>query len=162
MAEKDDSFLGGKEAGLLIGFSRDTIETWATPLEDEQVPSKIRYLEAVLDKGAKPVCRYFKQDVLAFLRRPEWSKYSNGLGLSDLAEGQGRGLWRLLRTISGGTQLCTCNKSRQLTPDGFGRGIVLKLCSLTLNGVQKVVSSNLTAPTIFIADSRLTSSGGEP
>jgi hypothetical protein len=70
MAEKDDSFLGGKEAGLLIGFSRDTIEKRATPWEDEHVPFKIRYVEAVLDKGAKPVRRYFKPNVLAFLRRP--------------------------------------------------------------------------------------------
>jgi hypothetical protein len=69
MAEKGDSFLGGKEAGLLIGFSRDTIEKRATPWEDEHVPCKIRYVEAVLDKGAKPVRRYYKPDVLAFLRR---------------------------------------------------------------------------------------------
>ena len=117
--------------------------------EDEQDPFKIRYMQAVLDKGAKPVRRYFKQDVLVFLPRPEWSKYSNGLVLSGLAAGQGRGLWRLLGTISGRTQVCLFNKRRQLTPDGFRREIVLKKCSLTLNGVQKVVSSNLTAPTNF-------------
>ena len=70
MAENDDSFMGGKEAGLLIGFSRDTIEKRATPWEDEHVPFKIRYVQAVLDKGAKPVRRYYKPDVLAFLRRP--------------------------------------------------------------------------------------------
>jgi hypothetical protein len=70
MAEQDDSFLGGKEAGLLIGFSRDTIEKRATPWEDDHVPFKIRYVEAVLDRGAKPVRRYYKPDVLAFLRRP--------------------------------------------------------------------------------------------
>ena len=69
-AEKDDSYLGGKEAGLLIGFSRDTIEKRATPWEEEHVPFKIRYVEAVLDKDAKPVRRYYKPDVLAFLRRP--------------------------------------------------------------------------------------------
>ena len=70
MAENDDSFMGGKEAGLLIGFSRDTIEKRATPWEDEHVPFKIRYVQAVLDKGAKPVRRYYKPDILAFLRRP--------------------------------------------------------------------------------------------
>ena len=144
MAEKD-SFRGGKEVGLLIGFSRDTIEKKATPWEDEHVPFKTRYVQVVLDKGAKPVLRYFKQDVLAFLPRPEWSKYSNGLVLSSLAAGQRR----LLGTISGGIQVCMCNKRHQLTPDGSWREIVLKKCSLTLNGVQKVVSSNLTAPTIF-------------
>jgi len=70
MAEKD-SFRGGKEAGLLIGFSRDTIEKRATPWEDEHVPFKIRYVQAVLDKGAKPVRRYFKQDVLVFFHSPD-------------------------------------------------------------------------------------------
>ena len=77
MAEKEDSFLGGKEAGLLIGFSRDTIERRATPWEDEPVPFKVRYLEAVLDKRGKPVRRYYRPDVLALLRRPRGT--DNGL-----------------------------------------------------------------------------------
>ena len=60
MAEKDDGFWGVKEAGLLIGFSCDTIEKGATPWENEPVPFKSRCMEAVLDKGPKPVRRYFK------------------------------------------------------------------------------------------------------
>ena len=101
--------MGGKESGLLIGFSRNTIEKRATPWEDEHVPFKIRYAQAVLDKGAKPVRRYFKQDVLVFLPRPEWSKYSNGLVLSGLAAGQGR----LLGTISGGVWVTKTSSSPQ-------------------------------------------------
>jgi len=149
MAEKDDSFLGGKEAGLPIGFSRDTIEKGAT-----RSGGRTGSFQNPVHAGGSRQRRQasspvFQAGCSSVFPQSRWSKYSSGLVLSGLAAGQGRGLWRLLGTISGRTQACLFNKRRQLTPDGFRREIVLKKCSLTLNGVQKVVSSNLTAPTIF-------------
>jgi hypothetical protein len=65
MSNDDDvaRWLGAKEAGRYLGFSRDWVEVRAHPWQDEPVPGRIRFKKARSD-GRR---RYYVPDLEAQL-----------------------------------------------------------------------------------------------
>jgi hypothetical protein len=64
-------WLGGKEAGMYIGFSRDYVEDRAVPWRDHHVPYKVRYRHVIGDEGGQPTRRYYRPDLDALLVSPQ-------------------------------------------------------------------------------------------
>lgn len=63
-------WLGGKDAGLYIGRSRDAVEKRAIPWRDEYVEKKVRYKLLQMDADGETERRYFKPDLDKWLLIP--------------------------------------------------------------------------------------------
>lgn len=63
-------WLGGKDAGLYIGRSRDAVEKRAIPWCEQYVDKKVRYKLLQMDTGGEAERRYFKPDLDKWLLIP--------------------------------------------------------------------------------------------
>lgn len=64
-------WLGGKDAGLYIGCSRDYVEQRALPWRDDYVPFKVRFKMLVGDPVGQPTRKYYRPDLDALLVVPK-------------------------------------------------------------------------------------------
>jgi hypothetical protein len=83
------TWLGGKEAGMYIGFSRDYVEARAAPWQDDYLPFRVRYKHAIGEQGGQPTRRYYRPDLDALLVDP--TTPSRGLYFPRFHKGPGKG-----------------------------------------------------------------------
>jgi len=89
------TWLGGKEAGMYIGFSRDYVEDRAVPWQDDLIPFKVRFKHVIGNEGAEPVRRYYRPDLDALLVNPQTPsrgayrpRFNKGPGKRSLARSE--------------------------------------------------------------------------
>ena len=85
-------WLGGKEAAMYIGFSRDYVEARAIPWQDDYLPFRVRYKHAIGEQGGQPTRRYYRPDLDALLVNPKTPsrslyrpRFQKRPGVGDLA-----------------------------------------------------------------------------
>lgn len=62
------TWLGGKDAAVYLGVSRDTVEIYALrwPRDSQPVPGRLRWKHLQLKPGSPPIRRYYRADLDAF------------------------------------------------------------------------------------------------
>jgi hypothetical protein len=62
------TWLGGKDAAIYLGVSRDKVEIYALrwPRDGQHVPRRLRWKHLQLKPGSPPIRRYYRPDLDAF------------------------------------------------------------------------------------------------
>jgi hypothetical protein len=62
------TWLGGRDAAIYLGVSRDKVEIYALrwPKDGQHVPGRLRWKHLQLQPGSPPIRRYYRGDLDAF------------------------------------------------------------------------------------------------